>query len=435
MGQRNCIWAKSNSKWGLALYSQRPGKLNACRVIHQMIILRSIYHGDYTVENNLPRTMSMSNLICTRCDKKFSLDEKVWKCPCGGLLDIDFIPHFPIDRIKQRKPNLWRYREAIPVREDRHIVSYEEGFTPLLPVDLYGQRIWLKQDHLFPTGSYKDRGASVLISKVKEIGIPAVVEDSSGNAGCAIAAYCARANIPCEIFVPEDTAEGKLAQIQWYGAKLNKVPGSREDTARAVLKAAEQKYYASHSWNPFFFQGTKTFAFEICEQLGWQSPDTVILPAGNGTLLLGAYIGFQELRQARVTSKIPKIIGVQSANCSPLVQALTENSLEIPRIDKKDTLAEGIAIAEPVRGKQILEAVKKTDGEILAVTEGEIKNALRILCQKGFYVEPTSAATIAALGKYVPRAAGKEIIVSVLTGHGLKSTEKMLKILEEIPKR
>jgi threonine synthase len=377
----------------------------------------------------------MNTLICTQCAKRFSMEEKIWKCSCGSLLDLDYQPSFPIDKIKQRKPNLWRYREAIPIREDRHIVSYEEGFTPILPVHLYGRRIWLKQDHLFPTGSYKDRGASVLISKVKEAGIPAVVEDSSGNAGCAIAAYCARAHISCEIFVPEDTAEGKLAQIQGYGAKLNKIPGSREDTARVVLMAAEEKYYASHSWNPFFFQGTKTFAFEICEQLGWLPPDTVVLPAGNGTLLLGAFIGFQELCRAQVTSKIPKIVGVQSAHCAPLVQAFRNHSLEIPRIKKKDTLAEGIAIAEPIRGKQILEAVKKTDGEILAVAEGEIKNALRILCQEGFYVEPTSAATIAGLKKYLQRAPAEEVIVSVLTGHGLKSTEKMLKILEALPQR
>jgi len=373
----------------------------------------------------------MGKLICIECHKKFSLEEKIWKCNCGGLLDIELQPIFPVDKIKQRKPNLWRYREAIPVFEDRNIVSFDEGFTPLNPVDFQGKSVLIKQDHLFPTGSYKDRGASILVSKVKELGIKKVVEDSSGNAGCAIAAYCAQAKIKCEIFVPEDTAAGKLAQIQWYGAKLNRIPGSREDTARAVRKAAEKDYYASHSWNPFFFQGTKTFAFEVCEQLGWNSPDSLIVPVGNGTLLLGAYIGFNELLNAGIVRKIPKIIGVQAANCAPLHKAFQEGLAEIPKIEKQETLAEGIAIAEPIRGKQILEAVRKSKGEFIAVDDSEIQESLRDLSKRGFYVEPTSAATTAGLSKYLAKSKSDEIIVSVFTGHGLKSTEKMLKILRE----
>lgn len=373
----------------------------------------------------------MNKLICPSCNQQFSLEEKIWKCTCGGLLDVDFQPHFPIDKIRQRKPTLWRYREAIPILDDGNIVSFDEGFTPLIPVDFGGKIVWMKQDHLFPTGSYKDRGASILISKVKELGIQSVVEDSSGNAGCAIAAYCAKARIKCQIFVPEDTSAGKLAQIQFYGAKLNKIPGSREETGRAVLKAADKYYYASHSWNPFFFQGTKTFAFEVCEQLGWKSPSSIVVPVGNGTLLLGAYIGFNELLHAGIIQGIPKIIGVQSLSCAPLYKAFKEGLKGIPKIDKKDTLAEGIAIAEPIRGKQILGAVKKSQGDLIAVDDSEIKKSLRDLGKKGFYVEPTSAATTAGLSKYLQTSHADEIIVSVLTGHGLKTTEKMLKILRE----
>jgi len=373
----------------------------------------------------------MGKLICQACNKKFSLQEKIWKCDCGGLLDIELQPIFPVDKIKQRKPNLWRYREALPISDDKNIVTFDEGFTPLIPVEFYGRSVFLKQDHLFPTGSYKDRGASVLVSKVKELGIKKVVEDSSGNAGCAIAAYCAQAKIKCEIFVPEDTAAGKLAQIQWYGAKLNRIPGSREDTARAVRKAAEKDYYASHSWNPFFFQGTKTFALEVCEQLGWKSPDSLIVPVGNGTLLLGAYIGFNELLNAGIIQKVPRIIGVQAANCAPLYQAFRKDLEEVTKIDKKETLAEGIAIAEPIRGKQILEAVRKSKGEFIAVDDSEIQESLRDLSKRGFYVEPTSAATTAGLSKYLQGSYSDELIVSVLTGHGLKTTEKMLKLAGE----
>jgi threonine synthase len=373
----------------------------------------------------------MASVVCVDCRREFSAAEKIWKCPCGGLLDLQFQPSFPIAKIRSRKPTLWRYREAIPIEDDRNVVTFDEGFTPLVPAEIAGRFVWLKQDHLFPSGSYKDRGAAVLVSKVRELGIKAVVEDSSGNAGCAIAAYCAGAEISCEIFVPADTSPGKLAQIGLYGASLHKVPGSREETARAVLLAAAKIYYASHSWNPFFFQGTKTFAFEICEQLRWQAPDAVILPAGNGTLLLGAHIGFGELRAAGIIGRIPKIVGVQAANCAPLSRAF-QRGMETPSpVRKADTLAEGIAIVEPIRGPQILKAVKDSGGDFIEVEEREIKEALIVLARKGFYVEPTAAAAIAAVPKYLARLKKDEVIVSVLTGHGLKSTEKMLKILEE----
>ena len=374
----------------------------------------------------------MGNLICAKCRQRFPLEEKIWKCACGGFLDIDFQPHFPVDKIRQRKPTMWRYREAIPLFEDKNMISFDEGFTPLLPINFGTKTVWIKQDHLFPTGSYKDRGASVLVSKIRELGIPSVVEDSSGNAGCAIAAYCAQAKIECQIFVPEDTAAGKLAQIRLYGARLNRIPGSREDTAHAVLKAAENDYYASHSWNPFFFQGTKTFAFEVCEQLGWKAPDALIVPVGNGTLLLGAFLGFSELMAAGLTPKIPRIIGVQAASCAPLYKAFKENLEEMPKIDKKDTVAEGIAIAEPIRGKQILEAVRKSKGAFISVDDLEIEKSIRRLCAMGFYIEPTSAAAIAGLSKYLESSHLDEIIVSVFTGHGLKTTEKMVKLLREL---
>ncbi len=371
----------------------------------------------------------MGKLICRACNKKFSLGEKIWKCACGGLLDLEFESAFPIEKIKARKPALWRYREALPISGDQNILSFDEGFTPLVPFDFDGRRVWIKQDHLFPTGSYKDRGASVLMSKVKELGISRVVEDSSGNAGCAIAAYSARGGIHSEIYVPQDTSPGKLAQIQAYGAVLKKIPGSREETARAVWAAAQKDYYASHSWNPFFFHGTKTFAFEVWEQLDWKTPDTVIVPVGNGTLLLGASIGFGELLEAGMIGEIPRIIGVQSVHCAPLDKAFREGLKEIPKIQPQETLAEGIAIAEPVRGKQIVEAVKKSGGFFISVHDREVKNALRRISRKGFYIEPTAAATVAGVLQYLRNSDPVEIVVSVFTGHGLKATEKMLKIL------
>lgn len=373
----------------------------------------------------------MNRLVCIKCNRRYSLEEKIWKCSCGGLLDIQFQPSFPLEKIKKRKPTLWRYREAIPLIEDQNVISFDEGFTPLIPVDFDGRMVWLKQDQLFPTGSYKDRGASVLLSKVKEMGIQKVVEDSSGNAGCAIAAYSAKGGIASEIFVPQGTSPGKLAQIQSYGAVLNKIPGSREDTARAVWNAAQKNYYASHSWNPFFFHGTKTFAFEVWEQLDWKAPDTIIVPVGNGTLLLGAYLGFGELLDAGMIREAPKIVGIQSSSCAPLVKAFREGLKKIPSLHPQETLAEGIAIAEPVRGEQIVEAVRKSGGGFISVDDEELKESLRWTWKKGFYIEPTSAATVAGIFQYLENSDPEEIIVSVLTGHGLKATEKILNILAE----
>jgi len=205
----------------------------------------------------------MAHLLCTQCLTEYPVSSPRWKCDCGGLLDLSFTPVFPREQILSRPPSLWRYREALPIARDEDILTFNEGFTALVPFRLGGREILVKQDHLFPSGSYKDRGAAVMVSQARALGVTEVVEDSSGNAGCAVAAWCARAGIACEIYVPESTSVEKTAQIEMYGAALVRVPGTREDTARAVLHAAQAKYYASHSWNPFFFHGTKTWAFEV----------------------------------------------------------------------------------------------------------------------------------------------------------------------------
>jgi threonine synthase len=374
----------------------------------------------------------MTHFICTQCAAEFSVDTPRWKCDCGGLLDLSFQAVFSREKILARSPSMWRYREAIPLDRGEEVLTFGEGFTALVPFDVGDREILVKQDQLFPTGSYKDRGAAVMISKAKAIGVSEVVEDSSGNAGCAVAAWCARAGIACQIFVPASTSAEKTAQIELYGAKLVRVPGSREDTARAVMEAAQTQYYASHSWNPFFFHGTKTWAFEVWEQLGWKAPDTIILPAGNGTLLLGAQIGFRELLLAGEIEHLPRIIAVQSENSAPLAKAFFEGLDMIPAIDKQETLAEGIAIAEPVRGMQIVQAVRESEGTFLTVSEGEIAASLLDIAHQGAYIEPTSAAVLAGAARYMQSARESERVVSSFTGHGLKNTEKMMKILRSV---
>ena len=371
----------------------------------------------------------MEELICSRCKTRYSTDEPRWRCDCGGFLDLVFEPVFDIPLIETRPANLWRYQEALPV-SPASVITLGESMTALLPVEFDGKTALIKQDHLFPTGSFKDRGASVMMSKIRELGIQSVVEDSSGNAGSAVAGYSAAAGIDCEIFVPASTSAGKLAQIRMYGARLNLVPGTREDTSRAIWETAQHTFYASHIWNPYFLHGTKTFAFEVCEQLGWQAPDTVVLPAAHGSLLLGTYIGFSELLKAGITQKMPKLVAVQTANCAPLATAFHAGSDVPATVDPLPTLAEGISIAVPVRGKQMLGGVRSTGGTFYAVTEDEILQTLRRMAARGLYIEPTTAAITAGLIRYLPSSADGEVVVSVFTGHGLKATEKLLKLME-----
>jgi threonine synthase len=331
---------------------------------------------------------------------------------------------FPKDKILQRPPSLWRYAEALPTIAEMHKVSFQEGFTPLVPYLIGAQTVWLKMDFLFPTGSYKDRGATILMSQAKQEGISFVVQDSSGNAGCAIACYAGKAQIGCKIFVPADTSPAKILQIEMYGAEIVKVQGDREATAQACLEEAKTQYYASHVYNDAFLEGTKTFAFEVWEQLGWQVPDSVVLPAGNGTLLLGVYKGFSELLQAGEIAKTPKIIGIQAGNCAPLYHQFWQR----PSPTWQSTLAEGIAIAQPYRAQEMIDAIQKTGGTFLIVNEQSIQSELFTLAKQGFYVEPTSACVVAGLKQYAQSLTLPEKIVSVLTGSGLKATEKILKL-------
>lgn len=371
-------------------------------------------------------------LVCTRCNTQYPLATPIWRCSCGGLLAILYAPRFDRRRITRLGPTLWRYRDALPLARDTEPVSLGEGYTPMLHGRLGGVSVFLKQDHLFPSGSFKDRGAAVLVSQAAALGIKRVVEDSSGNAGTALAAYCGRAGITCEIYAPDETSPAKLAQMRAYGADVRTVAGGRAAAAGAALKAAESQYYASHVWNPFFLHGTKTFALEIWEQLGWKAPDTVVLPAGNGTLLLGAALGFDELLAGGQIRKLPRLVAVQAEACAPVAGAWSQGVQEIAAVAPGPTLAEGIAIGDPVRGAQMLAVIGRTGGQVLTVSEAEIVQALRTWWRMGYAMEPTAAATLAGLAQYVNQGPhSKETIVSVITGHGLKAMPQIDALLQE----
>lgn len=371
---------------------------------------------------------------CDKCKQSYSEDSNLWRCNCGAPFSyISSSPvSFPKDRIKVRNKTIWRYYEALPVANQEKIVTLGEGMTPLVPALFEGQKILFKLDFIFPTGSFKDRGTSFFISKLKEQQIKKVVEDSSGNAGASLAAYCARSGIECEIYVPEYTSAGKVVQIEMYGAKVKRISGSREDTSVAAKQAARNCYYASHNWNPYFLHGVKTIAFELWEQLGWKIPDNIIVPAGQGSLVLGCQIGFNELKAAGEIKKLPRIFAVQAANCAPLYQAFQKGLAEPVTIQKKETIAEGISSAFPVRGSEVLSAVKNSDGVVIAVKEREIWESLQKVSKLGFYIEPTSAAATAGLSQLINNGSIKstDSTVVILTGFGLKATDK-IKILKE----
>ncbi|MBU5484731.1 threonine synthase [Clostridium sp. MSJ-11] len=370
-----------------------------------------------------------TNYICSKCEKKHTPESLVFKCDCGGMLDLEeFSIDFSEKSINKEEWSLFRYIKALPFSSEFTLwkdISMGEGMTPIVPLDKENPNLLVKLDYLMPTMSFKDRGAAVLIAKAKELGVKKVIQDSSGNAGTSVAAYANRAGIDCDIYVPENTSPKKIKQIASHGAKVHVVPGNREDTGRAALSAVErgEGFYASHVYNPFFYQGTKTYAYEIYEQLKGEIPEALIIPVGNGTLVLGAYYGFKDLLKLGLIEKLPKIIAVQSQYCAPIYEAFVENKNYTIEVKNTGTLAEGIAIADPKRGGQILEAIRDTSGEIILAPEDDILKTRDDLALKGFYIEPTTASTFAGYFKYVRETgfnpSGKVIIP--LCGSGLKS--------------
>ena len=324
--------------------------------------------------------------------------------------------------------SLWRYREVLPIDAETEIVTLGEGMTPLIPLDADRPEHLVKLDYLCPTGSYKDRGASVLLTHLKALGVEAVVEDSSGNAGAAIAAYSARAGVRCTIYCPASTSKGKLKQIAAYGAELKLVEGNRMATTEAVKLAAETVCYASHNWHPFFLEGTKTLAYEIVEQLGWHPPTYVLCPVGFGSIYLGLYIGFRELQAQGIIDSVPRLLGVQPDVCCPIYNAYVENAASISRtIQTGKTLAEGITAELPIRGDTLLEALRSTNGAFTTVDDSDVKSGIKTLATKGIYVEPTSAVIVKAYQKFQQAGVIQEgdLTVSILTGIGLKSTSTL----------
>lgn len=348
------------------------------------------------------------------------------RCPAtNDPLEYTDIPKFDPEAIDESQVGLWRYASMLPVvGEDQERITLGEGWTPLIRDTWGDQEVYWKLDALMPTGSYKDRGVSVMVNWLVKLGALTVVDDSSGNAGASLACYAARAKLQATIYVPESAPEPKKAQIAIYGAELVEVPGPRDAAARAAAAASRMVKsikYASHAWHPAFLLGQMTTAWEIWEQLGYRVPDWFIAPTGHGGSLLGTWRGFQHLQRSGVTNKLPKLVAVQAEPYTPLYEAFHANMDHVeacPNLEKIS--ADGIAISKPVRSTALLAALRCSQGTAVAVTEAEVRQYHERLAQRGYFVEPTSATVTIALDKIKHLIQPGEIVVCVLTGHGLK---------------
>ncbi|KJS08735.1 MAG: pyridoxal-5'-phosphate-dependent protein subunit beta [Hoeflea sp. BRH_c9] len=362
---------------------------------------------------------------------RYPLLQARWRSDEGRALMITPLPGISKADIDTTNRSIWRYRAALPI-EIAQPVSLGEGLTPLLEVEYEGTPLHFKLEWFAPTGSFKDRGASVMISYLRQIGISAILEDSSGNGGAAVAAFGAAGGLKVRILCPDSTQAAKVAQMRALGAEVHLVPGAREKSEEEAIRQSNEIFYASHNWQPFFLQGTKLLAYELWEDLGFRVPDNIIIPAGAGSNILGCDIGFSELLAAGQIARRPRLFCAQPANCAPINASFIAGANGLVPVETKPTIAEGTAIKHPIRIRQILEALRRSGGMTVTASEDEIIAAVRSLAGRGMYVEPTTATAAAAAKKLVASGAinPADLTVVLLTGTGLKATARMTEIFQ-----
>ncbi len=373
-----------------------------------------------------------------RSGRTYPSDPPRWCGADGAPLFLSDLAGIAPADIDATAHGLWRYRAALPMPEAKP-VTLGEGWTPLLPRRLAGIDIHVKCEWVMPTGSFKDRGAAVMLTGLRAQGVRQVLEDSSGNGGAAVAAYAAAAGMAATILAPESTSPAKTLAMRAVGATVELIPGNRQATADAAIARCSGGsnssgifdssgiFYASHNWHPFFLHGTKTLAYELWEQLGFRQPDNIVVPCGAGSNVLGCAIGFGELLRAGQIARLPRLFAAQPRNCAPI--AAEAEGKEPPPI--RQTIAEGTAITRPVRQQEVVAALRQSGGGGVMVDEEEIAAATLSLARTGLYVEPTSAQALPALQTLLAegRIGRGETTVIVLTGSGLKAGPRIEEIL------
>ena len=370
--------------------------------------------------------MTETAYLDPRSGQTWPLSIPRWCGDQGQPLLLTDLPGIGPDALDHAERSLWRYRAALPALDGAPI-SLGEGCTPLLHGQWAGAPVRFKCEWFMPSGSFKDRGASVMLSLLRAQGVREVLEDSSGNGGAAIATYAAAGGMRAKILVPDSTSPAKTVQSRAAGAAIDMVAGSRQDCADAALAQAKDIFYASHNWHPFFLQGTKTLAYELWEDLGFRAPDNVIVPCGAGSNVLGCGIGFGELLRAGQIARLPRIFAAQPAHCGPIARAF----LKQPAEPARPTIAEGTAIAQPLRSAEVQSVLHESRGGAVLLEEQEIAEATRGLAAQGLYVEPTCAQAAAGFARLLADGtirAGETTVV-VLTGTGLKSTQRHAELI------
>lgn len=364
---------------------------------------------------------------CFRCGRKHKPHEierlPIPRCECGSAVDAEYdyksIQKIILrDEFMRTPPTHWKYWAFMPVKDLSKKIAMGEGGTPLLENKRLGKgRLLIKYEAANPTGSFKDRGSSLEITKALEFRKRKVALASTGNMGASVAAYAAFAGLECTVFIPDIVGREKITQIKAYGAETVTVKG---DYSIAMRQAEE--YVLSHGDSfltgdyPWRSEGTKTVGFEIADQLYWHVPEYVVVPIGNGTLIWSIYEAFRELALVGITDIIPKMIGVQVENCAPVVYALENNLNEITPIQDPNTIATAIACGDPIDGLAALKAIRDSGGFALRVSDGEALSARNMLAKNGIFVEPSGAVAYAGFLK--KELAGT--VVCIATGHGLK---------------
>ncbi len=384
----------------------------------------------------------MVHLECIECKATYPDSEIIYRCPkCSGLLDvtydyskIDFRP----EKLTQ-SPSVWKYKALLPI--EGRIISINEGGTPLYKCDRLAKQIgsrelYVKHEGLNPTGSFKDRGMTVGVSKALEVGMKMVACASTGNTSASLAIYAAKAGITAIVLLPAGkVAMGKLAQAIMHGAKVISIKGNFDEAFQLVQELCDSgEFYLLNSINPFRLEGQKTIGFEIVDQLGWETPDRVILPVGNAGNISAIYKGFAEFQRLDIIDEIPKMTGIQAEKAAPIVDAFKKDAKEIVPVSRPETVATAIRIGDPVNAPKALRAIRNSGGVAEIVSDDEIVQAQKDLARlEGIGVEPASAASVAGLRKLIEHGTidKDEHIVCVTTGHLLKDPEEVMRVCDK----
>ncbi|MFN4133003.1 MAG: threonine synthase [Candidatus Hadarchaeales archaeon] len=387
-------------------------------------------------------------LECISCGSSFNITERFYTCPnCGGLLEVEMDAveikkKLDPEQLERTPPKVWKYRAFMPILDDSKIVSLGEGGTPLhrcrrLAREIGIETLYIKFEGANPTGSFKDRGMTVGITKALEFGARTVACASTGNTSASLAAYAAKAGLRCLVILPKGkVALGKLTQTMVFGAKVLAIKGNF-DEALAIVREICMKHreiYLLNSLNPFRLQGQKSIGFEIADQLEWETPDRVIVPMGNCANIWAIYKGFLELEMVGLTKRVPQMIGVQASGAMPIVKAIKAGHRDFIPVKNPETIATAIRIGNPVNGLKAIRAIRESKGTAESVTDGEIIRAQKMIARlEGIGVEPASAASVAGLIKLLKRGEIRrdESVVCVATGHLLKDPEEATDISEK----